>query len=99
MCIRDRGYTLNGNGITVENSITATNLLGANTVALGYITLGRDLPFTVAQNAASMIISSEVRLNGNDLTANSIGSLVLNGVITGTGHLLSLIHISEPTRL
>lgn len=82
------GYVLSGNGITVTNSITATNSAGGNTIALAQITLGKDLPFTVAQPSTSLILSSEVRLNGHDLTANATDLLRLDGVISGTGNLV-----------
>ncbi len=81
------GYSLWGNGVTLTNGVTATNSAGGNTINLARVTLGRDLLFTVAQPLTTLTISSEVRLNGHDLTANTTGSLVLSGVISGDGNV------------
>ena len=81
------GYTLSGNAVVVTDDITANHAVGANTIALARVTLANAMSFTVAQTAVSLVIDAEVRLNGNDLTADATGFLVLRGVISGTGNV------------
>jgi autotransporter-associated beta strand protein len=82
------GYALFGNGFTITNSITATNSAGSNGIAVGRITLGRDLPFTVAQGGTTLLITSEVRLNGHTLSCTTVGGLELGGAVTGDGSVI-----------
>lgn len=81
------GYTLSGNGVVVTDAVNAANTAGNNTIALARLTLANPVTFTVAQSGLSLTIDSEVRLNGNDLTANSTGFLILRGVIGGDGNV------------
>ncbi|HKX60759.1 MAG TPA: autotransporter-associated beta strand repeat-containing protein, partial [Verrucomicrobiae bacterium] len=81
------GYQLYGNGVNVTNSITSTNSTGLNAIALARVTLGQDLPFTVAQNGATLVIESDVRLNGFNLACDTVGDLEISGVISGDGSL------------
>ena len=82
------GYTLGGNGVTLSDRIVADNTAGANTIDLARITLDAGARFAVQQAGVTLTIDSEVRLNGNDLTANPTGILVLRGVVTGNGNVL-----------
>lgn len=82
------GYTLSGNGVVVTDSINANQTAGNNTIALARITLANPMSFSVAQVGFSLAIDSEVRLNGNDLTADATGFLVLRGVVSGAGNVI-----------
>lgn len=84
------GYTLTGNGVTVTDAITANHTAGGNTIALARITLANAMSFSVNQPATSLVIESEVRLGGNNLTADTTGFLVLQGVISGNGDVLKM---------
>ena len=81
------GYTLSGNGVNVTDGISAINIGGANTNALARVTLGGAASFTVAQPGTLLLIESEVRLNGNNLTVDSAGELIVRGVISGNGNI------------
>jgi autotransporter-associated beta strand protein len=94
------GYTLSGNGVVVTDGINANQTAGNNTVALARITLANPMSFSVAQVGFLLTIDSEVRLNGNDLTADPTGLLVLRGVISGAGNVIKtgdgLLTVSGP---
>ena len=94
------GYTLSGNSVVVTDGINANNTAGNNTIALAGLTLANPMSFTVAQVGLSLVIDSEVRLNGNDLNVNPTGSLVLRGVIRGEGNVIKtgdgLLTLSGP---
>lgn len=84
------GFTLSGNAVTVTGGIEANNTGSGNRIALARITLGNAMAFTVAQAGVSLVIESEVRLNGNRLTASPTGFLVLQGVISGDGDVTKI---------
>ena len=84
------GYTLRGSAVTVSDRISAENTAGANTINFARITLDADTRFGVTDAGVNLTIDSEVRLSGNDLTANTTGTLVLRGVITGDGNLFKI---------
>lgn len=79
------GYVLSGNGVFVTNGVAGAHVTGANTIDLTRITLGADLPFNAPQAGAELVVASEVRLNGNNLTLNSAGLITVSGAIVGNG--------------
>lgn len=94
------GYTISGNAITLTDGINAINTVAGNTVALARITLVNPLSFTVATAGLGLTIDSEVRLNGNNLTGDATGFLILRGVVSGDGDVIKtgagLLTVSGP---
>jgi len=94
------GYTISGNAITLTDGINAINTTAGNTVALARITLLNPMSFTVATAGLALTIDSEVRLNGNNLTGDATGFLILRGVVSGDGNVIKtgtgLLTISGP---
>ncbi len=81
------GYVLSGNGVTLVNGVISTNSAGANSINLGSITLAGDAAFRVEDNSVLLTISSDVRLNGFDLSCYTVGGLTLSGIVSGNGSL------------
>lgn len=81
------GYTISGNAITLTNGLSANHLVGNNLVALDSIRLGEDLSVAVTELGSTLMVSSDIQLNGHDLNAEASNFAELDGVISGAGNV------------
>ncbi len=80
------GYAIRGNAINLGERLAGENSGGLNAVYLARITL--DAAARITQEAGgALIVESDVRLNGNDLSVHTIGSAVMRGSISGDGNV------------
>lgn len=80
-------YVIRGNPLTLANGISAQQPTGTNTFH-PQITLGRPQTNECTAAAATLVLGTGgLKLGTNDLVFNTVGRIVADGVITGSGRV------------
>ena len=80
-------YFLRGNAINLTEGIVTTNASGTNTLNLP-VQLNANQSFRVGAPASHLVAAGNVALGNRTLTVETVGGVVLSGIVSGNGDLI-----------
>jgi len=80
-------YVLRGNSLVLSGGVVSTNASGTNTLSLN-VQLSANQIFRCGNSGAPLVISGNLDVVNRALTMDTIGNVVVSGIISGNGSII-----------